>query len=537
MSGFVERVVEDWLTSSDERGYQLAFVSWLSRIGHTVKYVSSHTALEHGKDIVSLSRERQLCAYQLKAGNINKAQWRVIRDEVLEASRVPVDIPGTRKRLPDQVFLVLTGYVSDPVRNEISLLNEEHVNRNYPQIELIELAELVRHLTLVFESFFPTTLGPPSDLVKLHLQDGNGPQDKPVTSSILHSLLMGASGRAKIRRALSNIVIAAQFAAAPFRRARNHIAEIDTWVLAACCILTVVKRNGLSTNRWHLPFELCCEAIESAANTLLVEVLSRDDFLEGDNALVDSLLLPTRRTLALGYAAATINSRVIQGHPVRDESARLLDVMQRERPLGSWGEGAWNYALNLALGLRHTPEGQRAAEEIIYAWVQHACPRKPPRLRDPYWTLDDDFSRREQASDAAQSDSLKVSYTAMPAIGLLARRMLRQHLNQLWPVFSRYDHAAFVPNEVWASLEWVCEQSSLELHRLPIRGSWKSVREMAARQRSSLFEGVQLRLLPFYLCTYPHRVDASLAGELDYQTSPPSFRTEWTEKLERNMTV
>ncbi|MCH7837021.1 MAG: hypothetical protein IIC26_00785 [Chloroflexi bacterium] len=531
MSGFVERVVEDWLTSSDERGYQLAFVSCLSRNGHTVKYVSSHTSLEHGKDIVSLSRERQLCAYQLKAGNIRMAQWRVIRDEVLDAAKVPVDMPGTRKRLPDQVFLVLTGNVSDPVRNAISLLNEEQVNRNYPEIQLIELAELVSQLTLAFESFFPTTLGPPSDLVRLHLQDGTGPQDKPLTFSILQSLLMDARGPAKIRRALSNVVIAAQFAAAPFRRAQNHVAEIDTWVLAACCILAIAKKDGLSENRWHLPFELCSEAIDSAANTLLAEVLSRDNFLEGDNALVDSLLLPTRRTLALGYAAAAINSRVIQGHPVRDESARLLDVMQRERPLGSWGEGAWNYTLNLALGLRHTPDGQRAAEGIVYGWLQLACPKKPPRPRDPYWTLDDDFSQREQASDAAQSDSLKVSYTAMSAFGLLTRRMFRQHLNQLWPVFSRYDHAVFVPNEVWASLQWACEQGSLELHRLPIQGSWKNVREIAAGQRSSLFEGVQLRLLPFYLCTYPHRVDASLAGELDYQTSPPSFRSEWTELL------
>ena len=167
MSGFVERVVEDWLTSADERGYQKAFVSCLFRQGHTVKYVSPHGPLEHGKDIVSVDPDGRLCAFQLKAGSISKSAWRAIRPEMLDACLVPIDVPGLRKRRPTRVILVLSGNLSDPVRNEIGLLNDEQREKESAEIEVIQLPELVDMLASAFEAFFPGALGPPAQLIGL----------------------------------------------------------------------------------------------------------------------------------------------------------------------------------------------------------------------------------------------------------------------------------------------------------------------------------------------------------------------------------
>ena len=83
MSGFLERVIEDWLTNSDERSYQASFVSLLVRSGHRIKYVSKHSTLEFGKDIVSVSPDGELCAYQLKAGNVNLSVWRNVRGKCM----------------------------------------------------------------------------------------------------------------------------------------------------------------------------------------------------------------------------------------------------------------------------------------------------------------------------------------------------------------------------------------------------------------------------------------------------------------------
>lgn len=527
MSGFVERVVEDWLTNSDERGYQLAFAGCLARERHAIKHVSTHESLEHGKDIVSRAPEGHVCAYQLKAGGINKRRWREIRDEVREAAIVPVDVPGLRRDVPDRVFLVLTGRVSDSVRNEIGLLNGQHRQRGWAEIELIQLPELVSRLTQAFETFFPSTLGPPSELVRLYLQDGRGPQNKAALSSIFRVLLPDSLGQRRAPRAAADVVVAAQFAAAPFHKAQNHIAEIDTWVLAACSILRLAKQKQALRPRLALAVELCWAAIDESSSRLVAEAFSRSDFLEGDNPLVDSIFLGFRRVLVTGYMGAAINSKAILRVDVRGESRQMLEIVKRERPMTTWGESAWNYVLNLAVGLRHTPEGEQLAEALVHQWLEAACPRRQPYPKDPYWTLDDEFASVRGPARTNSHGQARVSYSAAAAMGFLARRMLRQHLNRVWPAVSRYEHARLVPDQDGDYFEWECEDATLELHRQPITGSWRALRKNAASQRSPLFAEGEMKLLPFFMCTFPHRVDASLAGELDFRTAPPRLRKEW----------
>ncbi|MDO8612500.1 MAG: hypothetical protein Q7R32_06715 [Dehalococcoidia bacterium] len=526
MSGFVARVIEDWLTSSDERAYQLSFASYLAKAGHRVKYVSQHSVLEHGKDIVSISPDRNLHAYQLKAGNINLPAWREMRGEVLEAATVPVEIPGVARRCADRAFLVLTGQVSDPVRNQIALINKDHESRRYAPIETIELQELVGNFADVFESFFPATVAPLHDLVRLYLQDGRGPQDKRSLFTLLSDIVTGSSRRQPFARTLSNLTVACEFAAAPFRNSGNHISVIDTWVVAACSILIEAKRSSRHPRSWRLSLDFCKQAIAAAGDELLAEGLSRDDFSEGD-PLIDAAFSIHRKLVALGYMGAVINARSIQGDEVRNDSERLLEIVLREAPFSPWGEGAWNYYLNLALALRHTPNGNHAAERIIASWVAHMCPRKPPWPKAPYWRVEDEISLSQQREQETPVERARISYTAAAAMGFLSRRMLRNTLQRLWPAVSKYDLAHMVPPEAWSELNWNMEDGTLELHLLPLTGSWSQLRSAAGAQRSGLFEDEQSWLLPFFLCTYPHRAAPTLSGELDFRTSPESFRKEW----------
>ena len=528
MSGFVERVVEDWLINSDERSYQLPFASYLRKLGHKVNYVSSHGALEHGKDIISTSPERKMHAYQLKAGNINLTSWRKIEGEVREAATVPVNIPDHARRVVDRAFLALTGRVSDPVRDQIALINDDHVKRNYAAIEIMELPELVGAFTDVFESFFPATVAPLHDLVRLYLANGRGPQDKNTLFTVLQTVVGNPSGPPTAARALSNLMVAAEFAAAPYRRSENHISVIDTWVIAACHILRLARRLPLRSRYWDQPLVFCRQAIETAAIELLDEGFSRDHFMEGD-PLLDAALSTLRRSLVLGYMGAVINSRCIQGEDVRKHSAQLLGLLHRERPLGVWGEAAWNYHLNLALALRHTPDGASAAEAMVASWLAYVCPRRPPWPKDPYWTVDDEISPSRQREEATREEPerSRLSYTAAAATGFLARRMLRNTLRWAWPALSRYQLAQVVPAEPWREWDWTIEDASVELQVLPVTGSWAKLRDQAAAQRSSLFADEESWLLPYFLCVYSHRTTPALSGELDFVTSPDSFRSEW----------
>lgn len=527
MSGFVERVVEGWLTRANERGYQLAFASWLGRQGHVIKYLSPHSTLEHGKDIVTL-KARRIHAYQLKAGNIDKKFWRSIRGEVQEAAQVPIDVPGLASRLPDSAYLVLTGTCSDAVRHEISLLNREHARRSEPEIQLIELPELVANFSKTFEDFFPNAVGPLASLVKLHLEDGRGPLSSGDLLGTLQGLMPVKNTPKEIQRSCANVIVASQFVAAPYRAAKNYVSEINTWTMAACSIMLHAKAGGISLKTYAPYLDLCWIAIRTVADELINDAVQRQDFIEG-GGLAESFILPVRRVVVLGYIGAAINARTILGDEAQEISAQLLHLVEREKPLAPWGEGSWNYLLNLAVALRHTAAGSRLGEGLVLQWIEQCCRPHPPFAKDPYWTVGEYLGSFSRPQDERPGDQLKVSYSAMSAMGFLARRMLRRNFSPLWSVFSKYRHARLVPNEPWRYLEWSAESGELQLREMPLRGSWKDLRGEGSKQRARLFDAHEARFLPFFLCAYPHRVDPNLSGELDYQTSPPNFLSEWVD--------
>ena len=105
----IERVVENWLDNTNERGYENAFCQLLTAKGHTIIRRPVHGPTEHGKDIVSRDQKGRLHAYQLKTGNLDKSTWRLIRGEVEELISVPLQEPGVSPKTRFTPHLVTNG--------------------------------------------------------------------------------------------------------------------------------------------------------------------------------------------------------------------------------------------------------------------------------------------------------------------------------------------------------------------------------------------------------------------------------------------
>lgn len=84
------RVIENWLTSINERQYQLPFCQVLAAEGETILYVSAHGPFEKGKDVITRTTAGEIRAYQLKAGDIALSDWRQIHGEVVNLVELPV---------------------------------------------------------------------------------------------------------------------------------------------------------------------------------------------------------------------------------------------------------------------------------------------------------------------------------------------------------------------------------------------------------------------------------------------------------------
>src|SRR5437899_6293013 len=80
--GLLARVIENWLTSVNERQYQLPFCQVLAASGETILYTSAHGPFEKGKDIIARTSSGEIRAYQLKCGDIGLSEWREIHGEI-----------------------------------------------------------------------------------------------------------------------------------------------------------------------------------------------------------------------------------------------------------------------------------------------------------------------------------------------------------------------------------------------------------------------------------------------------------------------
>jgi hypothetical protein len=96
----IERVIENWLTSANERQYQIPFCQVLESEGESLIHISTHGPFELGKDIITIGLDKVPRVYQLKGGNVGMGEWRQFKTELDQLVEYEIDNPEikTRKR-------------------------------------------------------------------------------------------------------------------------------------------------------------------------------------------------------------------------------------------------------------------------------------------------------------------------------------------------------------------------------------------------------------------------------------------------------
>jgi hypothetical protein len=106
-----DRLVDDWLSRINERGYQAAFGQILLAQGFEVLRIG-HSPYEHGKDVLAIAPTGEVHCFQLKGGNVG------LNDLEMEQLATLVETRPEHPRLPSnfeyRVTLVTNGIISDP---------------------------------------------------------------------------------------------------------------------------------------------------------------------------------------------------------------------------------------------------------------------------------------------------------------------------------------------------------------------------------------------------------------------------------------
>lgn len=532
----IERVVENWLTSVNERQYQIPFCQLLAAEGETVVYISPHGQREQGKDVITLGRDRIACAYQLKAGRVTLKDWREFHGEVNELVTYPIDHPSISTRKQHRPFFVTNGTVADPVLSAIGAANRFWVRNGAKPIQLIARDQLVSRFVRAHGRYLPHDPVEFSLFLDLVVRGGNEPFAKGDFARFLESLIpfdvKPKPTFKNIERAASSTVLLTTYVTQGCVRQNNHWALFEAWVMAASYILAIAELYSVPPSHWSTPFELAELGAIRALEALADECQKNTTLFTQGNPLTDGAVYGPRVTILCGLLSALNLYRRIRGVAIHEYAQEFLNGYLRK--LQIWGESAVPYVWLAAL--ESEQRGQHAiAEGLMFqvlTTIAQINARKGVAVPNPYWGPEDalklavgfDLNNRETFDGH--------SYTEEPLIDFLARRLSRRALASKWEQITRGQFAEFFVKESWEWFRWRARHGFLKttMPRMPESWSRLLAHATAAPQGLSPIVVSKPEFAVLFTLVFPHRfgcevvklVESSLSATLAGSKTEPT---------------
>ncbi|MCC7291843.1 MAG: hypothetical protein IT449_07270 [Phycisphaerales bacterium] len=435
----IERLIENWLSNANERGYEVPFCQLLMAEGHRIIHLNRHSPTEQGKDIISIDSKGKLSAYQLKGGDIDIGRWRrEIKPEVDALVENIVEHPAV-----DSGFaiphLVTNGRLTEPVVAQVTNLNRSNQRRRLKVLRVVVGTDLVARFVSVHGQFLPREPKDFDAFLRLFLANGRDMLPKARFARFLQAQLNPAqlTKPTDIVRAIASAVILAAYALSAYQRAENHFALFEGWVLIAAAIARLAEVRRLPRKSWGSSFDLAVGAARLALSNLFDETLTDRPLIEGDWRMDGGPPYRARVTLLIGTASA----RALIYRPsdaAWDRTAKLNEFIgKHERDMLLWGESAVPFFVCFALWLEQCGQAAHAegvASGLIDAINKLNGPRSQSGLPGPYHSVVRCVAAIcRVAPDPTRRDSpLGSSYSLDALIEFLVRRLRKQTLKLLW---------------------------------------------------------------------------------------------------------
>lgn len=518
--GLIERVVENWLTSSNERAYQIPFCQLLAAEGETILYVSPHGPFEQGKDVITIDKTGRTRGYQLKSGDLGLAEWRKYQGEIVDLVELPISHPGIRSSKHHLSFLVTNGGIKDTAIKALVSANEAWRRRGYPALRTVSKGQLLKRFMALHGAWLPQDLSDFSLFMELFLRNGAEPLDKDKTSRLLESVLPIAVSKplrkSAIKRGLSSAVVLTGYLLDQSYKVHNHWAIFEAWVLAGSYVLAVATKTRSNREEWFESFQLCEMGAVEALAQLAAECRTREHFVEGD-LFTDGHVYRERITLLLGLLSAEALYRRVK-RADRGSDTFIRDFLRKQLRMSAlWGESAAPFLFLAALEL--VSEGEQALGEALVIDVAKAVLNLNGRrdgstgLPSPYYTPEQVLRVAYGLDPPFKETFVGAAYTIYPAIDFLVRRWRRQALKGMWYAITGTHLAAAYPGEKWEWFRWRAESTVLNDKFVNSPQSWSDLLAEVENVDSSIVPDL-LRDNPafaiLYTLVYPHRFTREL---------------------------
>lgn len=520
-----ERLVEDWLINTGERGFEIPFCQILLAKGFRVLRVS-HSPYEHGKDVLAVTPKGELHAYQLKQGDVDLATFEKHGEQIRALVEADVEHPSIPRGKAHKPFFVTTGTIKDPVVDRILKMNAQWKRRGIPCLGYLDRRQLHADFLSLASDFWPVEPPKIRAFRSLYLATGRADLDKPELAKFLVELLTVPAGAKKsgILRRISAANIFTSYLLSEFYRNEDHWSVFQGWIMTAAHIAWVAESHKLLDSTWERPFSLAVDAAEEAL-ALLVQEATKQDALSPHGFELDELTR-SRLTICTGAIAAfnLIQLHRKPGIVIPQDLTELVAGFVRNGRLLLWGEGAIAHFLSTIWFLETTPAHSLSEHLIcsmIDAIIHINAHRGNLRLTAPYRDPDDVFvklfEQKMQIPSQVEKES-KESYTLESLVALATRRMLRQNLARRWRDISWVTLASFTPKTPSETLLWRCSRGKERSYFSNQTQSWSKLLQQSRQQETKKLAAILVSRPDFalmFLLVYPHRVGVQLIKMLD----------------------
>ena len=486
----IERVIENWLTSANERQYQIPFCQLLASEGETVVYISTHGALEQGKDVITVGTDKIPRAYQLKGGKLNLNDWRSYKGEIDELVEIPISHPSVQSRQSHRSFLVTNGPVADTVLNRIEASNRVWKKHNPKPLRLIQGSELVSRFVKAHGSFLPKRPEDFRNFLTCIVSAGVGPFNKAQFATFLETVLplKGRVSPLDGGRSLSSAVLLTSYIVQGCERAANHWAVFECWIMMASYVLAMAAKHSLPKKSWSTPFELCELAALRALDLLCEECAENQTYFTQGDPFTDASFYPVRMTILAGALSALSLSRRLKSESF-PRSTFVHEFLDRYlRRVQIWGESASPFVMAAALELeRHGHHARseglagRLAGEII-----RTNGNKGRGLPNPYYQPEDAVRSLSGMDTNNAEIFVGNSYTLELLVEFFTRRLLRRTLASSWKEITKIHYLWFQPSEDWEWFRWKAEGGSLDSRMANTPQSWSALLATAEHEEANV---------------------------------------------------
>ena len=381
---------------------------------------------------------------------------------------------------------------------------------------------------------WPKELTDIKTLLEMFLENSQGVLPKEKLASLFESTFplkpldkKKKPSKKHCERVIASAAILCAIAISSFSNEKNHVAEIEAWVLYISYVLALAERWELSDTVYKDEFKIATQSIYNSLANLCDEIKERKEFIEGD-PLADSYIYDVRVTWLLGLMSIYALWRASKDEPKDDVDDFLREFSKEKRDQSDlWGEAAIPQFLAFLWYSRQI-SATSDPDDLLRSLISDICEQNEPKgeglLASPYYEADDILPEMLGVAEEPLMDSFSgQSYALEGLIHLYVRgnsKQSKQSMKFLWPDVTRLMYLSFEPENFCDFYKWRNEKGKNWSVSPQHTQEWNELKALASESDGACIPPSIKKhpiLLLLFLCVYPHRMNAEVLRWLDTQ--------------------